>query len=151
MTLPILNKGDTVLVVEYMRHGGSNCFPGKVAKVTPTGQLTIDCGVWSTGATRVFRFKPKWNSFSEIGRGQYSSQWYNLIIGEEEIDKAKRSVLKDRATRAGAHKIRELRDAIAGVHPRELEAMQVAAKQLLDAVIAARLIQSLPEAAPEQD
>lgn len=122
-------------------------YPGTVKKVTPTGQITAECGVWAgNGLPRIFRFKPAryGGDYREIGESTYSRHSRHIFFGDD-IRTTAESLTRQRAVKAGANKIQELRRALENVNRFDLEAMQAATQKLLDAIVAARLIASLPE------
>lgn len=123
---------------------------GKVKKVTATGQLTIDCGVWpATGAPILFRFKPsRWGtSYEEIGasRGTYMTDYNRLVIGPE-LDKERKRITRENAIRGGAFKIKEKLEALRNIRATDRVELKKAANALLDAITKTELVESLDAA-----
>lgn len=150
----LIKAGDRVLIYKRARFTRSlpEYYEATARKVTPTGQLTVDAGVWpGNGAPRIVRFKPsRWGGgYSEIGHNSIHDPAFSVAFGDE-YDKVLAELRRDKALKSGANKVADFIKKLSGLEYADLDKQEAAAKQLMDAIIATKLVRSLP-APPDED
>jgi len=142
-----MNVGDKVLVYERSISGRLQWLheDGVIKKITTTGQLTVEAGVWpGNQAPRILRFKPvTWGGgYTQIGANSHLDTTH-IVVGESQISEKRDQLVRENAIREGANRIREIKHKIENLTHYKLSELDALVDELKKAITAARLVESL--------